>query len=144
MSLKKFCRCGKIIDQTQKYCSECEQKHLINTREYYKGYSSRRTDIREQRFYTSDIWRITRENIKIRDKGICRLCNSKDKCGFIDHIHHIIELKDDWSLRTTQSNLIGLCERCHYYVHMQYKKGLNEKREMQKELFEIINGEGHI
>ena len=64
-----------------------------------------------QAFYSSLEWKKVAREIKQRDK-ICQRCKSK-----IDlHIHHIIsfEVKE---LRMELSNLVLLCEKCHFWVH---------------------------
>lgn len=138
--LKKFCSCGKIILQSEDMCNACREKYSIDKKKSYMNYKKRRTDDKEQNFYCSVNWKITRDSIRLRDKGVCRLCNDKNKHGLIDHVHHIVELKENWQLRTTQSNLIGLCNRCHYYVHKVYNQNETRKKEMQEELKKIIEG----
>lgn len=140
MALKKFCGCGRIISQSEKYCSICVEKYTMDKKKTYINYKHRRKDDREQKFYCSEVWRITRDTIRLRDKGTCQVCKSNGKRGLIDHVHHIIELKENWFLRTAQSNLIGLCDRCHYYVHRKYKINEKSKKEVQDELLRLIKG----
>lgn len=141
--LKKFCRCGKIISQQEKICSKCQEKNsnyiARNNKEAYAKYKSNRTDTREQQFYVSKEWIITRDVVKNRDNGLCKLCNDKGKITFVDTVHHIEELKEAWSIRTSQGNLICLCNRCHYYVHMKYKKSEASKKEMKDRLKRLID-----
>ncbi|MGL4739357.1 MAG: HNH endonuclease [Sarcina sp.] len=141
--LKKFCRCGKLIPQEIKWCDECkikyEYKKRNSNKEAYRKYKANRTDTKEQLFYVSDEWKFTRDSIKNRDKGVCVLCDSKGKGNFIDNVHHIKELKDAWELRCSFGNLISLCSRCHYYVHLKYKRSDEEKKQMQQTLLDLIN-----
>lgn len=142
--LKKFCRCGKKIPQNIKMCSECEAKLTKSKREGYKDYKSKRTDIKEQKFYSlsNKAWVITKEVVKARDNGVCLLCESKNDKGYVDDVHHIIELKEDWSRRFDMSNLICLCKRCHFYVHKKYRKDNKSKKEMQDKLRKLLEGRG--
>lgn len=141
--LRKFCRCGKIIPQSMKRCPECQSKYdkriTLNNREAYKRYKSKRTDSKEQKFYLSKEWIFTRETVKQRDRGLCMLCDSNNKLSFVDNVHHIEELKDNWSKRTSMDNLICLCDRCHYYVHKKYKKSPKDKEAMQQKLRDILS-----
>lgn len=143
--LKKFCRCGKIISQEFKMCSECQSKEedrlKISNKNIYKKYKSNRTDFKEQKFYTSKDWKLTREVVKQRDKGLCKLCEDKSKINFADTVHHIEPLKDCWGKRFSSSNLICLCNRCHFYVHKKYDKSNDSKVEMQVKLQRIIKDE---
>ncbi|WP_297439080.1 HNH endonuclease [uncultured Clostridium sp.] len=140
--LKKFCRCQKIIPQEMKICDECkkkfEYKKKIQDKETYQKYKGKRTDDKEQKFYKTQNWVFTRDVVKARDKGICRLCDSKGKLSFVNNVHHIEELKDTWELRTSMSNLICLCDRCHFYVHKKYKMSNEDKIAMQTKLREIM------
>ncbi len=143
--LRKFCRCGKIISQEFKMCPECQAKYdnrikTVDNKEAYKRYKANRKDFKEQKFYSSREWIFTRDVVKQRDNGICKLCESKDKLSFVDNVHHIEELKDNWSKRTNMDNLICLCDRCHYYVHKKYKKSIADKKEMQEKLRELLKG----
>lgn len=133
--LLKFCKCGKIISQNKKRCDKCEAIYLVRqdrvNKDSYKRYKKNRTDIKEQRFYNSNDWKITRATIKNRDKGLCLLCLNKNKISYLDTVHHIIELKEDYTLRTNTTNLVSLCDRCHKRVHRTYNKSLKDKTEMQ-------------
>lgn len=145
MSLKKICRCGRIIPQSIHMCSECEAKNEKVKRQGYKDYKSKRTDIKEQKFYSSGNkeWTLTKEAVKSRDKGLCLICDSKDREGFVDEVHHIVELKEDWSRRLDMTNLICLCKRCHFYVHKKYKQSAKDKSEMQQKLRALIESEDY-
>ncbi|AUM89176.1 HNH endonuclease [Clostridium botulinum] len=122
MALKKICPgCGKLIDYSIKYCNECSNKYKEKNKIRHKQYKANRTDEKEQRFYVSKPWLITRETIKARDKGLCRVCLSKGDIRYMNTVHHIEELKDCWDKRLDPSNLISVCESCHQEVHNQYK-----------------------
>jgi hypothetical protein len=73
--------------------------------------------------YSSLAWRKAARIVKRRDKNTCQRCGTKGKTD----IHHITSFENK-ELRTTVSNLILLCEPCHYWVHS--KK--NTKREYIK------------
>lgn len=134
--LKKFCRCGKIISQDIKMCNECEAKFNKDKKKSYKTYKTRRTDTKEQSIYSNNKdWKLTRKAVMNRDNGMCKLCENKHS----DVVHHIEPLKESWSKRFNMSNLICLCNRCHYYVHKKYDKEYKSKVEMQDKLSKLIN-----
>lgn len=141
--LKKFCRCGKLIPQSLKVCKECQAKIDLRSKkvnkEIYKRYKNKRTDIREQRFYSNRDWLFTRDAVRKRDKYLCKLCESNNKISYVDTVHHIVELKEDWSKRTNLDNLICLCNRCHFYVHKKYNKDSKTKKEMQEKLKDLVS-----
>ena len=143
MALKKFCRCGIIISQEIKLCPKCaERQSYLNkesNKEAVKRYSKTRLDAKEQRFYKCNEWRMTREVVKNRDKGVCKRCEYKGRVGFADNIHHIEELKDRWELRININNLICLCDKCHANVHGGYKMNEENKKRIQRELKELIS-----
>lgn len=137
MALKKFCRCGKIISQEKKMCEKCEERFLKINKKSYNDYKAKRTDIKEQKFYCSKDWIITRDVVKQRDKGLCQLCLFKEKIKSSDTVHHIEPLKDNWNRRVSLDNLVSLCDRCHWYVHMKYER--DNKKLMQSELKLLIS-----
>lgn len=138
MALKKFCRCGKIIPQELKMCKECQEKIDRSNKKAYKDYKKNRRDIKEQKFYCSKEWIITRDTVKQRDKGLCKVCLSKGNIVYTDTIHHIEPLKEEWSKRLCMSNLISVCDRCHKRIHREYEKSIDCKIDEQKKLAELV------
>ncbi|MDO7487031.1 HNH endonuclease signature motif containing protein [Peribacillus frigoritolerans] len=53
---------------------------------------------------------------------LCEHCLLMDKVTPMDVCDHIIELKDDWSLRLDISNLQSLCNSCHNKKTAKVKK----------------------
>lgn len=132
--MKKICpRCNRrLVSISKKYCEVCEAKS--NTR--HKEYKRYRTDDKEQRFYSDPDWIRKREKIKYTDNGQCLLCLNNNDHRVMDTVHHIVELKEDWSKRFEDDNLISLCESCHQVVHRQYKTC--EKKKVQDKLKAIL------
>lgn len=100
------CRyCGKVHDKSLTCAKKPKNKKII-------------TDI--ERFRNSFAWRKKRARIKERDCFMCQLCLS----GLYDvgerkynsrclEVHHITPIKDDYSKRLDDNNLITLCEKHH-------------------------------
>lgn len=139
--LKRFCPCcnNVLINYNQSYCERCLQKKKENRkgnrRDYFKTYNENRDEIYD--FYSSKEWRTIREVIKLRDLGLCQVCLQQKILTPMHTVHHIIELKEDYSLRTTESNLICVCSTCHHKIHRAYDTDMKE--EMVKFLLEIVN-----
>lgn len=76
-------------------------------------------DREEDVFRNTYIWQKKREEIKERDLYLCVACrdeniNGKIKYNFDDlEVHHIVPLKEDYSLRLENDNLITLCNNHH-------------------------------
>lgn len=138
MALKKTCPgCGKVISYNSSRCEECSEKYEEHTKQRYKQYKSNRTDVKEQRFYSSSSWLSVRDDVKVRDKGLCLLCLSRGDTEYVDTVHHIEELKECWDKRLDKNNLICLCESCHQLVHEGYK---TNKLDIQREFRNLIQG----
>lgn len=88
--------------------------------------------IRKQ-FYTSKVWKNTKNNIWLKQNCLCAICKLPVYVdGISDYIpkenrrtgivHHIIELDDinvyDNNIALGEDNLIGVCKYCHeHYCH---------------------------
>jgi HNH endonuclease len=70
-----------------------------------------------QTFNASPEWRRAVYAVKRRDKNTCQLCDKKRRRGDAFDVHHIVSFADCVELRATISNLVYLCEPCHYWVH---------------------------
>ncbi len=132
--MKKICpRCNiRLVSISKKYCEICEAK--VNNR--HKEYKRYRTDDKEQHFYSDSVWIRKRNKIKFIDNGYCLACLDKHDIKSMDTVHHIVELKEDWSKRLEDDNLISLCESCHQVVHNKYKT--SDKKQTQNELRAIL------
>jgi len=71
----------------------------------------------ESKFYKSRTWQKKRNEIVIRDHYECQRCKEKGKYSKADCVHHIIYLKDNPYLALENSNLVSLCNHCHYLEH---------------------------
>lgn len=71
-----------------------------------------------QAFYSTPEWRAAVKAIWKRDNATCQRCGKHNSPGqrFAFDIHHIVSFAVV-ELRAEISNLILLCEPCHYWVH---------------------------
>lgn len=134
MALTKFCRCGKQIAITDKCCSECILYYQNKNAKYQKTYD--KTKRENESFYHSDEW------IRIRVLIISTYIGLDLYEYFInnrivkaDTVHHIIELKEDYSKGLDINNLIPLSASSHRKIHKMY---LKRKKETQDMLFDIL------
>lgn len=82
-------------------------------------------------FYISKkIWKPKRKAILKRDNNECQVCKKKGLYRSADTVHHIKHLRKHPELALTDSNLISLCESCHYDIHhrIENKSQLNEEK----------------
>lgn len=71
-----------------------------------------------QAFYASEAWRAAARAVYARDRATCQRCGlcRNDHRDVPFDIHHIVSFAYA-PLRCEVSNLVLLCERCHYWVH---------------------------
>lgn len=69
-------------------------------------------------FYATDEWKAAAREVCKRDRETCQKCGKKRVRGDGQQfdIHHIVGFACV-ELRATVSNLVLLCEPCHYWVH---------------------------
>ncbi|MDM5208428.1 MULTISPECIES: HNH endonuclease [Cytobacillus] len=63
-------------------------------------------------FYNSKLWKLKRSEVYQREKGCCQRCG-KFVFGRRAHVHHVIPIKDDPTLKLEDNNLQLLCPKCH-------------------------------
>lgn len=102
-----------------KSCTYCGQIHEKNFDCGKKPTATKKnTDL--DKFRSSFVWQKKRNYIKKRDKYICQICAE----GVFDvgsrkynteelEVHHIEPLKNDFSLRLNNENLLTLCRKHH-------------------------------
>lgn len=69
-----------------------------------------------QAFYATSAWKKAARVVWNRDKRTCQRCGKVHSRGEPFDIHHIVSF-ECVALRATVSNLVLLCESCHYWVH---------------------------
>ena len=145
MALLKFCsRCNKTIPYGKTLCEECEAKvkakKKVSTEKdkaRWREYQKQRDDKTEQMFYMSKSWKLTRD--MIANKFYHMDVYLYMKYGIIEYaniVHHIVELKEDFSQRLDETNLILLSQRSHLLIHEEYNNG--DKVALQKELKQMV------
>lgn len=105
--------CGRIHDPRE----ECAQKMARQRRGYLQYYPMPRTE--EQRFRSSHAWKRKSLEIRERDNYCCQACirNLKGTQRRLEYenvsVHHAVPLREDFSRRLDNDNLITLCTVHH-------------------------------
>ncbi len=75
-----------------------------------------------QAFYGTPAWKSASRKVWKRDNRTCQKCGKIHERGEPFDVHHIVpfECKE---LRAEASNLVLLCEPCHYWVHSKSNTG---------------------
>jgi 5-methylcytosine-specific restriction enzyme A len=108
--------CSKLT--RKKYCEQHEYKTVYDTR-FYDQYVR---DKESTKFYKSKPWKKTREQVLIRDHGLCQSCLKNKRITMASIVDHIIPLKIAWEKRLDMNNLQSLCQSCHNQKTAEDKK----------------------
>ncbi len=98
------------------YCDEHLYIKVQKDMQRAKRYDQYKRDQRSKSFYDSTLWKKVRDSVMRRDLGLCQQCKREDKITLPDVVHHIVEVKVDWSKRLDKNNLETLCHACHNKV----------------------------
>ena len=63
-------------------------------------------------FYRTDEWKYVRSQVYEREKGYCQRCGMF-VFGRGAHVHHVIPIKQDETLKSEINNLMLLCPKCN-------------------------------
>lgn len=130
---KRCSRCGKRIEAGTT-CQCLKDRH----KEYDK-YSRNR---RSKQYYNSREWEAVREHVLQLDERIdVYVYMTQGVVTIADTVHHIIPLKEDWSLRNNEDNLISLNHDTHSMIEQQYRKNKNEMQEALKAMVQQYRSE---
>lgn len=130
---KRCSRCGKRIEAGTT-CQCMKDRH--------KEYDKYSRDRRSKQYYNSREWEAVREHVLQLDEGIdVYVYMTQDVVTIADTVHHIIPLKEDWSLRNNEDNLISLNHDTHSMIEQQYRKNKNEMQEALKAMVQQYRSE---
>lgn len=99
--------------QTPAYC---EQHRRERVRAANRRYDKHRNQQSKQ-FYNSKSWASLRAIVLTEAFHMCECCKAKGEYTRADTVHHIVEIKDDWSKRLERSNCMAVCRTCHESFH---------------------------
>jgi hypothetical protein len=132
--LKKLCSyngCKVLVDYGIKYCDKHKARHNI----YKANRLKDKTEKKIQGFYNSIEWIRARELVKTKQYGIDIVEYYKTgKIVAAETYHHIVEVKEDYSMRLDIYNVLGLTNSNHQKIHGKYNKDDYTRLQIQKEL----------
>ena len=85
-------------------------------------YNKNKRNRERQLFYQSAAWAKARELALIRDKHLCVECLKEKRIRKANVVHHIIEVKDDFTKALELDNLSSVCHAHHNGFHGKSKK----------------------
>lgn len=121
--MKKICNkfgCNNLINLKDKYCDTHKLEFKKQVKRWRKDYDDRRKDDKYRKFYKSNQWSIVRDYVLKRDNYLCRECDKEGKITICSTVHHIIEIKEDFSKALDENNLVTLCHECHNKIHNRF------------------------
>ncbi len=132
---KKF-GCKNLAEYPHRYCKEhleLEEKENAERNDYY---DKNIRDKKRNEFYHSKEWIKLRAYTLSKYKGLDLYeYYVNNKLEYASTIHHVEEVKDNWSRRLDITNLIPVSERTHNTIHALYNK---DKLKTQELLFNLI------
>lgn len=130
---KRCSRCGKRIEAG----TTCQC--LMDRHKEYDKYSR---DRRSKQYYNSREWEAVREHVLQLDEGIdVYVYMTQGIVIRADTVHHIVPLRENWSLRNNVNNLISLNHDTHSMIEQQYRKNKNEMQEELKAMVQHYRSE---
>lgn len=127
---KRCPRCNKRLE-LGKQC-ECIKKRHTEYRKY-------RNDYKEQQFYKSKEWLVTKSVVTSNLKGLdiysYYILGVKE---YGEKVHHIEPIKENWNRRLDIDNLIYLTEQNHQKIHALMRKSEKDKVLIQKTLYDLL------
>jgi 5-methylcytosine-specific restriction protein A len=82
----------------------------------HREYDRTRRDAERKAFYHTQAWLKLRA-LKLSEIPYCEACYKSNRLVQATHVHHLVEVKDDWDLRLDMGNLQSLCHPCHSRLH---------------------------
>ena len=117
---KKIClapSCSNLIGMKEKYCSSCQPVMKEVKRDKNRKYDQYVREDEIVKFYHSREWKRVREIVLIRDNYLCQHCLKENNIKAAEIVHHMVEIKTDWSKRLIIKNMVSLCNSCHNQLH---------------------------
>ena len=81
-------------------------------------------------FYKNKHWKNLRQEVLGEQRDECQMCKGKGLFEPATMVHHIKHVKQHPELALTKSNLMSLCDECHYLEHhtIEHRQQLNEEK----------------
>lgn len=79
-------------------------------------------------FYNSALWEHMRQEVLKEQHYECQICKAKGIYTEAVTVHHIKYLRQHPELALTKSNLMAVCDECHYMIHHKNKPKWNDEK----------------
>ena len=79
-------------------------------------------------FYISKAWLHLRAEVLREQHGECQMCKAKGLYVPATTVHHRRTVRDAPWLALTKSNLMAVCENCHYELHHKNKPRWDDEK----------------
>lgn len=79
-------------------------------------------------FYVCHAWLHLRADVLKEQHNECQLCKAKGLFIPATTVHHVKTVRQSPWMALTKSNLLCLCEDCHYAIHHNNKPKWNDER----------------
>lgn len=115
---RKPCRefsCSNLTRET--YCDTHQEVAKDNATQKRRQYNTVIRDSKTEGFYQSMDWRRLRAMAIARDNYLCQWCLKNGELQRAQVVHHVVEVKEDWSKRLDLDNTESLCHACHNRHH---------------------------
>ena len=107
MARLRFCKCGAVLASGER-CDACKPVQKVQSRNM--------TELG----YGADWQKLSR---RYRDQHpLCEMCESDGKITPADHVHHVVKIKDDRTMRMRVDNLMSVCAQCHSVIHKEERQ----------------------
>lgn len=109
--------CRERVALPKRYCPrhEGEQARTYNKQVRNNSFNKKYAD-----FYASTSWRKLRRSKLARDP-LCEVCMAQGRRTPATIVHHLIELRVDYSRGLEYDNLQSICQACHNAEHNRNK-----------------------
>ena len=135
MGLKKYCKCGRLIDAAEECCEFCRPERERVRLEQQKKYN--RYKRQDAEFYKTKDWEEVRATVLAKYNYLDLYeYFINDKVVSANVVHHIEELKNNKDLGMDLNNLIPLSHKTHKKIHKLYNN--KDKQQETKELLKNI------
>lgn len=121
--MNKLCNkqgCRELTKLKEKYCDKHKEEEFENIKRWRKDYDYKRKDDKYKKFYKSREWKRLRDYVLKRDNYICQECIKENKITTCNTVHHIVEVREDFSKALSEDNLLTLCHECHNKIHKRF------------------------
>ena len=138
----KYCNrngCNKLVPQGVRYCATHTTDKTTENRQRNKEYDAHCRNQTAKAFYNSAEWQTARARALARDTGIdVYLYITEGRVVPATMVHHIIELREDYTKRCDIDNLISVSDTTHKSIIDKAYKDERKKEQMQQTLRECV------